>query len=192
MKTSTKEFWRRIRDQVEAEEPAVFGTVAAETRARKWFRKEVDEKLKKGERLTKAQAFEGSRRAAREGLTRRGFEDRVWKPQYMAEEPAIALVARRRAIGQPTVDDHQPGAVALRFAKQVRPKLGFQDDQQFGTELFETMPHRPRHVEWGEEDSVGDPYESFFSDGSPGRCRNADENGLPREALFELTNQLDG
>ena len=34
----------------------------------------------KGERLTKAQAFEGSRRAAREGLTRRGFEDRVWKP----------------------------------------------------------------------------------------------------------------
>ena len=75
-----KEFWRRIRDQVAAEEPAVAGTVGAESRARNWFRKEVDEKLLKGERLTKAQAFEGCCRAAREGLTRRGFEERVWKP----------------------------------------------------------------------------------------------------------------
>ena len=72
--------------------------------------------------------------------------DEIDLPQHPPRQAPNDTVAPRRPLGQARIDEQYRDTPALRLIDQVRPELGFHQNQQAWPYLVEERPHREREI----------------------------------------------
>ena len=114
----------------------------------------------------------------------------IAKFEHRGKEPRELFITRQGTVRDASVNQQQTCSNTLRFAKQVWPDFGFEDDDDSGPETSQHTPHSPDVVEWRIEDASD--AESFESGFVSGKCTRADEDGGRRTALPEFLNERNG
>ena len=116
----------------------------------------------------------------------------VGQPQDGSEERFQCLVSRPGAIGNAAVHDGEASTGAFRFGVQVRPDLGFEDDEERGPNGSQDSTHAGGIIERTEENAIDQRRSSPFRGLAPGDCGRRQINWDERLACLQFLDEGNG